>query len=159
MHKEGGESINEALIGFMAGCIATGIISIVQYPFWRRWGMLGVLEWHENQCIMSMLLKKSPERLTREGLILHFLNGGLAALFYPLIVRYLSLTNVDPNLLGISFGLLLWILTLAPIHKQVTGVAITRHPLGHKPILLSLVAHVVYGLIVAHLVVLWLGQG
>lgn len=156
MHKEGGESINEALIGFIAGYVATGIISMIQYPFWRRWGMLGILEWHENQCLISMLLKRSPERLVKEGFILHFLNGGLAALFYAIIVKSLSLTY-DANLLGISFGLLLWILTLAPIHKPITGIAITKHPLGYRPTLLSLVAHVVYGLVVAHLVVIWLG--
>ncbi|MEM4398439.1 MAG: hypothetical protein QXV18_01325 [Candidatus Nitrosocaldus sp.] len=157
MHKEGGESINEAVIGFMAGCIATGVISIIQYPFWKRWGMIGVLEWHENQCLMSMLFKRNPETLVKEGFMLHFLNGGLAALFYAIIVKSLSLISIDPNLLGISFGLLLWILTLAPIHKPITGVNITRHPLGYKPILLSLVAHVVYGIIVAHIVVIWLG--
>ncbi len=157
MYKEGGESINEALIGFIAGCITTGLISVLQYPFWRRWGMLGVLEWHENQCLMSMLLKRSPETLTREGFILHFLNGGLAALFYAIIVDSLLLTSMDTNLLGASFGLVLWILTLAPIHKPITGVSITKHPLGYKPILLSLVAHLVYGLIVAHLVAMWFG--
>ncbi|MFN4336340.1 MAG: DUF6789 family protein [Candidatus Nitrosocaldus sp.] len=157
MYKEGGESINEALIGFIAGCIATGIISIIQYPFWKRWGMMGILEWHENQCLMSILLKKSPEKLTKEGFILHFLNGGLAALFYAVVVKGLSLIDVDANLLGLSFGLLLWILTLAPIHKPITGVSITKHPLGYKPTLLSLVAHVVYGIVVAHLVVIWLG--
>ncbi|MCS7141075.1 MAG: hypothetical protein NZ888_02685 [Candidatus Nitrosocaldus sp.] len=118
--------------------------------------MLGVLEWHENQCLMSMILKRSPETLTKEGFILHFLNGGLAALFYALVVKSIPLT-MDTNLLGVSFGLLLWILTLAPIHKPITGVSITRHPLGYRPTLLSLVAHVVYGVVVAHIVVVWLG--
>jgi len=158
MYKEGGESINEALIGFIAGCIGTAAVSIPQYYFFRRWGMLGVLEWHENQCLMSMILKKDPIRLAREGLILHFLNGGLAALFYALFISWLDMLRaLDVNVLGILYGVLLWILTLAPIHKPITGVSITKHPLGYKPSVLSLIMHLIYGVIVAYIVSLWLG--
>ncbi len=117
---------------------------------------MGVLEWHENQCLMSRLLGKGPETLTREGFILHFLNGGVAALFYAVIVDYLSL-RMNTALLGVLFGLLLWVLTLAPIHKPITGVSLTKHPLGLKPVLLSLAVHAVYGVVVAYMVNMWLG--
>ncbi len=158
MYKEGGESINEALIGFIAGCVGTAVVSVPQYLFFRRWGMLGVLEWHENQCLMSMILKKDPTHLAKEGLLLHFLNGGLAALFYALFIEWLDiLKDLDVITLGVLYGILLWILTLAPIHKPITGVAITRHPLGYKPTLLSLVMHLIYGIIVAYIVSVWLG--
>ncbi len=158
MYKEGGESIHETLIGFIAGCIGTAAVSIPQYYFFKRWGMLGVLEWHENQCLMSMILKKDPIRLAREGLILHFLNGGLAALFYALFISWLDMLRaLDVNVLGILYGVLLWILTLAPIHKPITGVSITKHPLGYKPSVLSLIMHLIYGVIVAYIVSLWLG--
>ena len=157
MHKEGGESINEALIGFIAGCIGTAVVSLPQYYFFKRWGMLGVLEWHENQCLMSMLVKRDPIRLVKEGLILHFLNGGLAAMFYALFISWLDmLKGLDTITLGLLYGVLLWILTLAPIHKPITGVSIIKHPLGYKPSVLSLVMHVIYGLVVAYIVSLWL---
>lgn len=158
MRKEGGESIIEALIGFIAGCIGTTVVSLPQYYFFKRWGMLGVLEWHENQCLMSMILKRDPMSLAKEGLILHFLNGGLAALFYALFITWLDIfRGLDFITLGILYGILLWILTLAPIHKPITGVAITKHPLGYKPTVLSLIMHVIYGLIVAYIVSIWLG--
>jgi hypothetical protein len=48
-------------------------------------------------------------------------------------------------------------LTLAPIHKPITGVSITNHPLGYKPSVLSLIMHLIYGILVAYLVSLWLG--
>jgi hypothetical protein len=158
VYKEGGESIHEALVGFIAGCIGTAVVSIPQYYFFKRWGMLGVLEWHENQCLMAMILKNDPNRLIREGLMLHFLNGGLAALFYALFISWLDvLRALDTGILGILYGVLLWILTLAPIHKPITGVSITKHPLGYKPSILSLIMHLIYGVIVAYIVSLWLG--
>ncbi len=120
--------------------------------------MIGVLEWHENQCLMSMMLKKDPIKLSKEGLILHFLNGGLAAMFYALLISWLDILNgLDTIIQGFIYGILLWILTLAPIHKPITGVSITNHPLGYKPSVLSLIMHLIYGVLVAYLVSLWLG--
>ncbi len=143
-------------IGFVSGAIGTAIMSIIQYPFFRRWGVIGILEWHENQSLMSMILKKDYRLLTKEGFIFHFVNGGLAAIFYAWIVS-LKIIDMNATLLGTIFGILLWILTLAPIHKPITGVSILKHPLGIKPSILSLVSHTIYGIIVANVVALWLG--
>lgn len=142
------------LVGLIAGIIGTALMSILQYPFYKRWGIIGILEWHENNCLMSMLLKKDYRLLTKEGFILHFLNGIIAAIFYSYIFKLLP--NIEQNVMGLMFGTLLWVVTLAPIHKPITGVSILKHPLGIKPILLSLTSHIVYGLTVANLVSLLL---
>lgn len=102
---------------------------------------------------MGIIIKRDYDTLIKYGFILHFLNGGLAAIFYPLALNYIPiLKDINANILGILFAILLWILTLAPIHKPITGVSIMRHPLGYKPALLSLIAHIVYGLVVVNLV-------
>jgi len=36
------------LNGLIAGFIATGAMSILQIPMYKKWGMTSVLEWHEN---------------------------------------------------------------------------------------------------------------
>jgi len=51
------------------------------------------------------------------------------------------------TLSGIVYGWLLWIITLVPIHKPITGLAVWNHPLGHSPALVSLGGHVVYGVV------------
>ena len=51
------------------------------------------------------------------------------------------------SLLGILYSIALWILTLAPIHKPITGLSPWYHPLGHLPLLASLGGHIVYGIV------------
>ncbi|MDT7878761.1 MAG: hypothetical protein RQ862_09430 [Candidatus Caldarchaeales archaeon] len=74
------------------------------------------------------------------------LNGGLAAMVYVAAAVSLGLVlYIDPLVLGILYGVVLWILTLYPIHEPITGISIHRHPLRHKPIILSILVHIVYG--------------
>lgn len=77
----------------------------------------------------------------------------MAAAAYALVVAVLPwLNRLGPLTLGAAFGLILWVLTLAPIHRPVTGVALTRHPLGWRPVALSIALHILYGVVVALLV-------
>lgn len=143
-------SVVEAIsAGLASGLVATIVMSVPQYFFWRRWGTVGILEWHENQMILSRLLRKEPEKVLLPSFSLHFLNGALAAVGYTLVVWALpSLLSLDAALRGASFGIILWTLTLALIHKPITGISILRHPMGSRPILLSILLHIVYGLVV-----------
>lgn len=55
-------------------------------------------------------------------------------------------------LLGVLYGSILWLLTLAPIHKPITGLSPWNHPLGHSPALASFAGHLVYGIVLAAIV-------
>ena len=44
--------------GIIAGLVSTCIMTIYEIPFWRIWGIKGILEWHENQILTSKLIKK-----------------------------------------------------------------------------------------------------
>ncbi|MCS7143168.1 MAG: hypothetical protein NZ920_05210 [Aigarchaeota archaeon] len=149
--------IYDLLIGLISGLIATALMSVPQYFFWRRWSTIGILEWHENQVIISRLTGLPPDRSLVPGFALHFINGGLAAVSYALVVSTVpQLTELTPLVLGPVFGLILWVLTLYPIHRPITGVDLSRHPLGHKPITLSVALHLLYGTIVSWLCALWM---
>ncbi|MFL6348598.1 MAG: hypothetical protein ACJ72X_09930, partial [Nitrososphaeraceae archaeon] len=50
-------------------------------------------------------------------------------------------------LLGMLYGFVLWIITLVPIHKPITGFSPWNHPLGHMPAFASLGGHIVYGFV------------
>ena len=53
---------------------------------------------------------------------------------------------------GTLYGFVLWLLTLVPIHKPITGLSPWNHPLGHLPALASLGGHIVYGIVLGAIV-------
>ncbi len=145
--------------GITAGLLSTGIMTIFEIPFWKVWGIKGILEWHENQILVSKLIKKIKrteyDTVSYTGiLLLHIINGTLAAIVFPFVNLFFT-SLFFPNdfrlsiILGIAYGILLWILTLLPIHKPITGLSIWNHPLGIGPAITSICGHILYGITLA----------
>ena len=118
------EMLNLLTLGILDSMVATTIMTLYEIPFWRKWGLTGVFEWHENQILSIRFFGTSRRVVQYRGIFfLHFLNGTLGGLLFPFVVTYL----VNPHsmmlvtLSGIVYGLLLWIITLVPIHKPITG--------------------------------------
>jgi hypothetical protein len=44
-------------LSMLAGLFSTLMMSLFELPFWRKWGLEGVLEWHENQVLYSKFCK------------------------------------------------------------------------------------------------------
>jgi hypothetical protein len=126
-------------------------MTLTEIPSWKRWGLHGVFEWHENQAIITYVFHLSDNKKIhfREIFFLHFLNGILAGIAFPFIISLLDFSAIVISLplLGILYGFILWILTLIPIHKPITGFSPWNHPLGHRPALASLGGHIVYGFV------------
>ena len=129
-------------------------MTIYEIPFWKLWGIKGILEWHENQIIGSKILKKFKRNNYHVNytviLFLHIINGVLVAIVFPfvnLILSYPSFSNryLLSIIWGIIYGILLWMLTLLPIHKPITGLSIRNHPLGNGPAIVSFSGHILYG--------------
>jgi uncharacterized membrane protein YagU involved in acid resistance len=144
--------------GLLAGAASTAIMTLTEIPSWKRWGLHGVFEWHENQVITKRLFKLPNENnnIHFKGVFfLHFLNGILAGIAFPFIVAFFFTGFIDIFtsllLLGALYGFLLWIITLAPIHKPITGLSPFNHPIGHMPALTSLGGHIVYGMVLGSL--------
>ena len=146
------------IIGLIGGILATAVMTITEIPSWKRWGIYGVFEWHENYVITKRLclrfsntIEKEKESYFKGIFFFHFLNGALAGIAFPYIVSFLShsfsFTIISFSLFGILYGIALWILTLVPIHKPITGYSAWNHPLGHLPAFASLSGHVVYGIV------------
>ena len=89
-------------------------------------------------------MHRSPESVVPQGLLLHFLHGGLAGIIFAFLIPYVP--NIYIIEVGLGFGIALWIIALA-IMKPVTGARLLRHPLGPLPIFVSLSGHILYGLI------------
>lgn len=142
--------------GIVAGLASTCLMTIFEIPFWRIWGIEGVLEWHENQILASKLKRKFTKYRHNavsytEILILHVINGVLASIIYPFVYIFLismfSINDYSLSItLGIVYGALLWTITLLPIHKPITGLSVWNHPLGRGPAIVSFYGHIVYGI-------------
>ena len=139
-------------LSLLAGLFSTLMMSIFEFPFWRKWGLEGVLEWHENQVLYSKFFRTDRAKINFPGLLfLHFVKGGLGGIgFYFLLTLSPSLITML-FFVGILYGLVLWVLTLLPIHKPITGIDPLKHPLGLGPAITSLTGHLVYGVILSAL--------
>jgi hypothetical protein len=138
-------TLTEIFAGLVAGLVATAAMSLTEYPIWRRWGIEGVSEWNLNQAIMARLLQRPPQEVVAQGLILHFLHGGLAGIIFALMLPIFSL-GVPSIEAGVVFGLLLWVIAML-IMKPVTGMGFRNHPLGLVPLVVSLGGHLLYGIL------------
>jgi hypothetical protein len=135
-------------VAFLVGLFATLVMTLVEIPAWRRFGLRGVLEWHENQVLSTKFFRLDESRLHVKGIFfLHFANGGLGGMGFVLALMVFSFaTNII--FAGIAYGIFLWLVTLVPIHKPITGIAPWSHPDGTMPMITSLIGHLVYGVVI-----------
>jgi hypothetical protein len=153
------QMLNLLTFGIFSSIAATTIMTLYEIPFWRKWGLRGVFEWHENQILSTKFFGISRRVVQYRGIFfLHFLNGTLGGILFPFVVTYLinSHSMMLITLSGIVYGWLLCIITLVPIHKPITGLGVCNHPLGHYPALVSLGGHVVYGVVLGFLIAAFL---
>ena len=152
-------ALSYLVVGLLGGAVSTAVMTLTEIPSWKRWGLRGVFEWHENQVITRRLFKLPNEsnNINFKGIFFfHFINGILAGIAFPFIIAFFFTGFIDnsPSLLlvGTLYGFVLWIITLVPIHKPITGLSPFDHPLGHMPALASLGGHIVYGVILGTIV-------
>jgi len=143
--------------GLFSGIVATAIMTVSEIPSWRKWGLLGVFEWHENQVLSIRLFRIPRNKLNFKYIfLLHIVNGSLAGIAYPLILSILEISIVSDHvyvLISLVYGFALWMITLVPIHKPITGYPVWNHHLGHLPSIASLTGHLIYGLVLGIVIV------
>jgi hypothetical protein len=155
-----------AIYGLIGGLVSTAIMTLVEIPSWRKWHLQGVFEWHENQVIIRKLFsisKDEKKTVHFKGIyFFHFLNGVLVGIAFPFIITsfFPSFINdiVSLLLVGILYGFIVWIVTLIPIHKPITGLSPWNHPLGKWPAIASLGGHIVYGFILGLIIFAFLNN-
>ncbi|MDW3679831.1 MAG: hypothetical protein QOA14_09730 [Nitrososphaeraceae archaeon] len=136
--------------GLVSGIVATAVMTVTEIPSWRKWGLLGVFEWHENQVLSTRFFHIPRDKLCFKYIFfLHFLNGSLAGIAFPLILSILGVPIIRDYIVvsSVAYGFMLWIVTLVPIHKPITGYCVWNHQLGHLPSIASLIGHLIYGLV------------
>lgn len=139
------------LVGALAGVVATAGMTFIELVARSRWGFASLLDWQINQATLARITKKPAEDLVLAGLALHVLHGLLGG-----IVFVLALALFPPAwpvlLLGLGFGALLFVLTLLVV-RPVTREEPASGPNGLAAIAVALLTHLVYGAVLALLVV------
>ncbi len=143
------------LLGAIGGLLGTLVMSAIEIIPWRKWGLRGVFEWHENQMLIVKFLRLEKDgddgdtALHYVGIFgLHFTNGLIGGIGFYFAITFIDYLTILPlPLLGILYSFFLWIVTLVPIHKPITGLHPWNHPLGKGPAIASLAGHFAYGLV------------
>ena len=143
------------MLGAVGGLLGTLVMSTIEIIPWRKWGLSGVFEWHENQILIAKFLRLENDDddggFHYLGIFgLHFINGILGGMGFYFAITFIDYLAILPlPLLGILYSFFLWIVTLVPIHKPITGLHPWNHPLGHWPGIASLAGHFAYGLVLS----------
>jgi hypothetical protein len=141
------------MLGAIGGLLGTLVMSAIEIIPWKKWGLPGVFEWHENQMLIVRFLRLENDEacLHYLGIFgLHLTNGILGGIGFYLAIEFIVYLTILPiPLLAMLYSFFLWIVTLVPIHKPITGLNPWNHPLGHGPAIASLAGHFAYGLVLS----------
>jgi len=140
-----------------AGLMSTVVMTLFEFPFWKKWGMKGVAEWQTNQVILSKLTRASPDR-TREPRIsctitLHLWHGVAAGIAFGLLLpvfTLLSAGNFSVLLDAVIYSIALWIIFMLAPRRSFESAGGTQ--ISGRSLLVALASHLVYGVFLGLLV-------
>lgn len=145
------------IISEVIGAIVTGLASgilmtLSEYPFWRRWGMEGVGEWQVDTVIYSKIILRRPSLIVEPGfpwktIVTHLLNGVIASVAFRLLLPLFYVFIPDARLSIVYdttvYSFVLWI--LFPVMGRTTFETLGQIKISNRGLLVSLLSHVVYG--------------
>src|SRR5881296_680399 len=108
-------AVPDVLLAATAGFGATILMTLFEFPFWRKWGLDGVAEWQMNSIIVSKIVRRSsraqqlPISWAISGHLFHGTVAGIVfGLFLPIIRLLLTSTIVIP-LSAVLYSTILWV--------------------------------------------------
>ena len=146
----------DLLVGSAIGFLGAAIMTIVEIPFWKKWGLEGVADWQVNAVMVSKLIgkSKSVNEVGLSWISASKLSHGVAAglvfrLLLSVIFWLIPVSNMLLLLGAVVYSIALWAIFLVLGRKtfeSVGGIRITR--VGLLSSLLTLIAYgIVLGLL------------
>ena len=146
------------LFAAIAGFVAAILMTLFEFPFWRRWGLDGVAEWQMNSVIVSKIVRRSsraqqlPISWAVSGHLFHGTVAGIVfGLFLP-VIRLLLTSTIVILLSAVLYSTVLWI--IFSIMLRATFEAAGNMRISNRGALIALISHFVYGFLLG-LFVLW----
>jgi hypothetical protein len=147
----------ELLTALLAGLVAAICMTLVEIPFWKKWGMEGVAEWQVNSVIVWVLIRKFTRRrvVTSMSVAMHLFHGAVLGFLFFVILDLSQTSILLPSILvyAIVYSILLWIVSPYLTRKffaSLGGFRITREGLT-----VSFLGHVIYGIFLGFLVMIF----
>jgi len=144
----------EPLTASLAGLVAAICMTLVEIPFWRKWGMEGVAEWQVNSAIVWVMIRKFTRRrvVTSMSVAMHLFHGAVLGLLFLVLLDLSQTESVLPMVLvyALVYTVLLWIVSpylTRNLFASVGGFRITRQGLT-----VSFLGHIIYGVFLGFLV-------
>ena len=150
--------VSSTLLGaVLAGLVGAAVMTLFEYPFWKRWGMNGVAEWQTNWLFISKLIGGSSNRIKSPRIswtiALHLWHGIAAGIVFGLLVPYLMVLpagNFSVLLDAVVYSVALWVIfMLAP--RRIFESSGATH-ISDRSLSIALASHLIYGILLGLLV-------
>ncbi len=147
----------ELLAASLAGLVAAICMTLVEIPFWKKWGMEGVAEWQVNSVIVWVLIRKFTRRrvVSSMSVAMHLFHGAALGFLFLVLLDLSQTAILLPLVLvyAIVYSSLLWMVSPYLTRKLFTslgGFRITREGLA-----VSFLGHIIYGIFLGFLIVIF----
>jgi len=142
-----------------AGLVAAAVITLFEFPFWKRWGMSGVAEWQTNWVIIAKLTGGTSNQIQSPRIswtiALHLWHGVAAGIIFGLLQPYLTLLpagNISVLLDALVYSVALWVIFMLAPRRAFESEGGTR--ISGRSLSIALGSHFVYGIFLGLLVLL-----
>jgi hypothetical protein len=156
--------LSEVIGAAAAGLGAALLMTASEFPFWKKWGMVGVGEWQVDSVIFSKILLRRPTLIKEKGFPkltvgTHLLNGIIAGVAFRLLLPLFYLIVPDSRISilydTIVYSFVLWI--IFPTLGRTTFESLGQLKISNRGLLVSLLSHFVYGIFLGLFLHLLLG--
>lgn len=144
----------ELLRACLAGLGAGVCMTLVEIPFWKKWGMEGVAEWQVNSVIVWVLIRIFTRRrvVTSMSVAMHLFHGAALGFLFLVLLDLSKTAILLPSILVYAtvYSILLWIVSPYLTRKffaSLGGLRITRDGLA-----VSFLGHIIYGIFLGFLI-------
>src|SRR2546427_9187677 len=144
----------ELLGACLAGLVAAICMTIVEVPFWKKWGIEGVAEWQVNSVIVSMLIRKFSNRGVSVSMSvgMHLLHGAALGIVFRVLLVLLGTAIPASSILtyAIVYSGVLWVISpflSTGLFERAGGFRMTNRGLA-----VSFLAHGIYGVFLGLLI-------
>ena len=140
-----------------AGLVGAVVMTLFEFPFWKRWGMNGVAEWQTNWVIISKLAGETSNRVHEPRISwtisLHLWHGAAAGIVFGLLLPFLTLLptgNFSVLLDAIVYSVALWVIFMLAPRRAFESAGGGR--ISDRSLSIALASHFVYGIFLGLLV-------
>jgi len=136
----------------LAGLTGGIIMTVSEYPFWKKWGMEGVSEWQVNWVMMTWFNSKWKSRQqpilswTIASHIFHGVLVGIALrLVLPVVIIVLPVTKISTILDAVVLAVALWFFITYSGRKRFEVPGKIR--ITNRGLLVGLLSGIIFGIV------------